>query len=43
MRTLLDETHGGQVEMTDGLRVERNGGWVLVLPKASDRHAQRLC
>jgi mannose-1-phosphate guanylyltransferase/phosphomannomutase len=36
MRTLLDETHGGKVELTDGLRVERTGGWVLVLPNASD-------
>ena len=36
LRTLLDETHGGKVELTDGLRVERTGGWVLVLPNASD-------
>ncbi len=36
MRTLLDETNGAKVELTDGLRVERDGGWVLVLPDASD-------
>jgi mannose-1-phosphate guanylyltransferase/phosphomannomutase len=36
MRRLLDETDGAPVEMTEGLRVGRNGGWVLVLPGASD-------
>jgi mannose-1-phosphate guanylyltransferase/phosphomannomutase len=36
MRRLLDETNGAKVELTDGLRVERDGGWVLVLPDASD-------
>jgi phosphomannomutase len=24
------------VELTDGIRVDRDGGWVLVLPDASD-------
>jgi mannose-1-phosphate guanylyltransferase/phosphomannomutase len=39
MRTLHDEysTGGnGAVEVTDGLRMSRDGGWVLVLPDASD-------
>ncbi|MBV9102869.1 MAG: NTP transferase domain-containing protein [Candidatus Eremiobacteraeota bacterium] len=36
MRRLLDETNGANVELTDGLRVDRDGGWVLVLPDASD-------
>jgi len=36
MRKLLDETNGRHVELTDGIRVERDGGWVLVLPDASD-------
>jgi len=36
MRRLLDETHGENVELTDGIRVGRNDGWVLVLPDASD-------
>ncbi len=42
MRRLLDETNGAKVELTDGLRVERDGGWVLVLPDASDLDVQRL-
>jgi mannose-1-phosphate guanylyltransferase / phosphomannomutase len=36
MRRLLDETDGENVELTDGIRVAREGGWVLVLPDASD-------
>jgi mannose-1-phosphate guanylyltransferase/phosphomannomutase len=36
MRRLLDETSGENVELTDGIRVDREGGWVLVLPDASD-------
>ena len=36
MRRLLDETDGQTVELTDGIRVSREGGWVLVLPDASD-------
>jgi mannose-1-phosphate guanylyltransferase / phosphomannomutase len=36
MRRLLDETHGENVELTDGIRIGRDGGWVLVLPDASD-------
>ena len=36
MRRLLDETNGENVELTDGIRVSRDGGWVLVLPDASD-------
>ncbi len=36
MRRLLDETHGENVELTEGIRIGRNGGWVLVLPDASD-------
>jgi mannose-1-phosphate guanylyltransferase/phosphomannomutase len=36
MRRLLDETDGQEVELTDGIRVSREGGWVLVIPDASD-------
>jgi mannose-1-phosphate guanylyltransferase/phosphomannomutase len=36
MRRLIDETNGAPMEMTEGLRVGRDGGWVLVLPSASD-------
>jgi mannose-1-phosphate guanylyltransferase/phosphomannomutase len=36
MRKLLAETNGENVELTDGIRVSREGGWVLVLPDASD-------
>ncbi|HVA32942.1 MAG TPA: sugar phosphate nucleotidyltransferase [Candidatus Baltobacteraceae bacterium] len=36
MRRLLDETDGENVDLTDGIRVGREGGWVLVLPDASD-------
>jgi mannose-1-phosphate guanylyltransferase / phosphomannomutase len=36
MRRLLDETHGENVDLTDGIRVGREGGWVLVIPDASD-------
>ncbi|MGA8534416.1 MAG: sugar phosphate nucleotidyltransferase [Candidatus Tumulicola sp.] len=36
MRRLLDETDGENVELTDGIRIGRDGGWVLVLPDASE-------
>ena len=36
MRTLFDEQKDNGVEMIDGIRVNRNGGWILVLPDASD-------
>jgi mannose-1-phosphate guanylyltransferase/phosphomannomutase len=36
MRTLLDEQKNGNVELIDGIRVNHDGGWVLVLPDASD-------
>jgi mannose-1-phosphate guanylyltransferase/phosphomannomutase len=36
MRRLLDETDGENVDLTDGIRVGREGGWVLVIPDASD-------
>jgi mannose-1-phosphate guanylyltransferase / phosphomannomutase len=36
MRRLLDESDGEKVELTDGIRISREGGWVLVLPDASD-------
>jgi mannose-1-phosphate guanylyltransferase / phosphomannomutase len=36
MRTLFDEQKGNGIEMIDGIRVNRNGGWILVLPDASD-------
>ncbi|GAC1402337.1 MAG: mannose-1-phosphate guanyltransferase [Candidatus Velthaea sp.] len=36
MRTLMDEQKNGNVELIDGIRVNLDGGWVLVLPDASD-------
>jgi mannose-1-phosphate guanylyltransferase / phosphomannomutase len=36
MRRLLDEHHGENIELTDGIRIGREDGWVLVLPDASD-------
>lgn len=36
MRRLLDETNGENVELTEGIRIGRDGGWVLVLPDASE-------
>ncbi|GAC1542403.1 MAG: mannose-1-phosphate guanyltransferase [Candidatus Velthaea sp.] len=36
MRTLMDEQKNGNVELIDGIRVNHDGGWVLVLPDASD-------
>ncbi|BDE05184.1 nucleotidyltransferase [Vulcanimicrobium alpinum] len=39
MRSLHDEAAhagNGKVETLDGVRLERNGGWVLVLPDATD-------
>ncbi|MBV8372347.1 MAG: hypothetical protein JOY69_03735, partial [Candidatus Eremiobacteraeota bacterium] len=36
MRRLLDETNGENVELTEGIRISRDGGWVLVLPDASE-------
>ncbi len=37
MRTILDENKNeGDVDLVDGIRVRRDGGWVLVLPDASD-------
>jgi mannose-1-phosphate guanylyltransferase/phosphomannomutase len=36
MRRLLSEMNGENVELTDGIRVGREGGWVLALPDASD-------
>ncbi|MGP6156230.1 MAG: sugar phosphate nucleotidyltransferase [Vulcanimicrobiaceae bacterium] len=36
MRTIVDEFQGGDVELFDGVRVNQNGGWFLVLPDASD-------
>ena len=36
MRALHDESHGENVRMIDGIRIGRDGGWVLVLPDASD-------
>lgn len=36
MRTLFDEQRDNGIEMIDGIRVNRNGGWILVLPDASD-------
>jgi phosphomannomutase len=36
MRTIVDEYAGDDVEMFDGVRVNVDGGWFLVLPDASD-------
>ena len=36
MRALFAEHQHEPIEMTDGLRISKNGGWVLVLPDASD-------
>jgi len=36
MRTLFDEQKDNGIEMIDGIRVNRNGGWILVVPDASD-------
>ncbi len=37
MRALHDESRNGDdVQMIDGIRITQNGGWVLVLPDASD-------
>jgi mannose-1-phosphate guanylyltransferase/phosphomannomutase len=36
MRTLFDEQRNENVELIDGIRLFRNGGWVLILPDASD-------
>jgi mannose-1-phosphate guanylyltransferase/phosphomannomutase len=37
MRALHDESRNGDnVQMIDGIRIAGNGGWVLVLPDASD-------
>jgi mannose-1-phosphate guanylyltransferase/phosphomannomutase len=36
MRTIVDEFQGSDVELFDGVRVNQNGGWILVLPDASD-------
>lgn len=36
MRTLHEEVRGEHVDLIDGIRIHRDGGWVLVLPDASD-------
>ena len=36
MRTVVDENHNSEVELVDGVRVNADGGWYLVLPDASD-------
>jgi mannose-1-phosphate guanylyltransferase/phosphomannomutase len=36
MRTIADEYAANDVELFDGVRVNSNGGWFLVLPDASD-------
>ena len=36
MRTLYDEFETKDLELTDGLRVRREGGWVLILPDAGE-------
>ncbi len=32
MRTLVEQTHGRDVELIDGVKVFHDTGWVLVLP-----------
>ena len=42
MRALHDESRNGKgVQMIDGIRIAENGGWVLVLPDASEADGQR--
>ena len=36
MRTIANEYAASDVELFDGVRVNVNGGWFLVLPDASD-------
>jgi mannose-1-phosphate guanylyltransferase/phosphomannomutase len=36
MRTVVDENHESEVELVDGVRVNADGGWYLVLPDATD-------
>jgi mannose-1-phosphate guanylyltransferase/phosphomannomutase len=36
MRSLHEEVRGEHVDLIDGIRIRREGGWVLVLPDASD-------
>jgi len=36
MRALHDEARSGEFGTIDGIRIPRNGGWVLVLPDASE-------
>lgn len=36
MRSLIDEQRNGHIELLDGLRIEHDDGWVLVLPDATD-------
>jgi mannose-1-phosphate guanylyltransferase/phosphomannomutase len=32
MRTLVEQTHGRDVELVDGVKVHHDRGWALVLP-----------
>ena len=36
MRSVIDDHAGREMEMSDGVRVTLDGGWILVLPDASD-------
>jgi len=36
MRTLHEEVRGEHIDLIDGIRIHREGGWILVLPDASD-------
>jgi mannose-1-phosphate guanylyltransferase/phosphomannomutase len=36
MRTLVEQTHGRDVELIDGVKVNHDHGWVLVLPDPED-------
>ncbi|HEY1727479.1 MAG TPA: mannose-1-phosphate guanyltransferase [Candidatus Baltobacteraceae bacterium] len=36
MRSLIDEQRNGHIQLLDGLRIQHDDGWVLVLPDATD-------
>ncbi|HTX02051.1 MAG TPA: sugar phosphate nucleotidyltransferase [Candidatus Acidoferrales bacterium] len=36
MRSLIDEQRNGHIQLLDGLRIEHDDGWVLILPDATD-------
>jgi mannose-1-phosphate guanylyltransferase/phosphomannomutase len=40
MRAMAEAVSGLEVEMTEGIRVDLDGGWALVLPHASEPYVQ---